>query len=210
MEDDEAHHLGRVLRKQPGDRVELFDGVGGSAESVVVEVARKKCRLRVANGWQQDEPPKRELVIATAFPKGDRARFLVEKATELDVARIVPLHTSRSVVAPRDSKLDKLRQTVVAACKQCGRNRLLEIDEPIAWSSFLPGELGHFLVASPGATAAALGPPSNRVTIAVGPEGGFTDDELSAARDVGAEFVGLGRHILRIETAAIAAATVFG
>lgn len=209
LPDEEAHHARNVLRKRAGDEVELFDGRGGRADGVLETVERKRVVVRIFGEWIREPEPAVRLVIATALPKGDRARFLVEKATELGVDRLIPLHTTRSVVAPRETKLDRLRQTAVAACKQCGRNRLPEIDEPVDWPTFLSTKRpGPLFVADP--TGETVEPPTDGdLAIAIGPEGGFTPDELDAARAAGAEFIGLGRHILRIETAVLAAAVRF-
>jgi 16S rRNA (uracil1498-N3)-methyltransferase len=206
---DEAHHARNVLRKQVGDRVELFDGRGRCVAGQVVRCEKRETTVRVEGTWQVDPPPAGRLVLATALPKGDRARFLVEKATELGVARLVPLHTRRSVVAPRDAKLDRLRAAVVAACKQCGRNRLMDVDEPLDWTDLLAAPPGRLLVADREGERLGMLNFEGETTLAVGPEGGLVEEELVGAREVGARFVSLGSHVLRVETACLAAAAVF-
>lgn len=212
LEGPEAHHLVHVLRAEAGQQVFLFDGAGTEALAEVLGVSRKTADLRICRTIGASEPES-GLVLATAVPKGERFRWLVEKATELGVERLVPLHTTRSTVDPRENKLDKLRQTVIEACKQCGRNRLMEIEAPVEWADLLAREatLRPCFVSQPagepvsGVTAFA-GTPAPLV--AIGPEGGFTEDEIQQGLAAGARLVSLGPRILRIETAAIAVAAL--
>jgi len=207
----EAHHLARVLRAKPGDEVELFDGRGRSAWGKIVELGKKSVTLRI-EGRIAEEKPAAPVIIGAAVPKGERLRWLVEKATELGVDRLVPLETARGVVHPRDGKLDKLQQTVIAACKQSGRNRLMEIDASTAWDDFIVRDFQGrcVLVAHPSGEPLARmltgESAQSPVVAAIGPEGGFTDAEIEAAIAAGAKLVSLGPRILRIETAVIAMA----
>ena len=208
----EAHHLKDVLRLEVGDRVVLFDGRGTEAQARIASIGKRAVSLEVLDvrSVPAVAPP---VALATAIPKGDRFRFLVEKAAELGVSRLVPLATERSVVHPRDFKLDKMRQTVIAATKQSGRAHLMQIDALLSWKDFLasiPPE--HcLLVADPLGLPlpdAVLQAPRRPTIAVVGPEGGLTRDEIQAAVDAGALRVGLGDHVLRIETAAIALCTL--
>ena len=200
-----------VMRGSPGDVVELFNGAGLVAQAEIVAVHRRDAELRLISS-HQEERPLREVILATAVPKGDRFDWLIEKATELGVTRIVPLVTARSVVDPRNSKLDKLRQTVITACKQSGRNNLLELSPVAAWNDFVKAEIPNRegLIAHLGAGTVPLSTVKwgnhSSVVIAVGPEGGFTDAEVSMAVASGAKSVSLGPLTLRIETAALALA----
>lgn len=207
----EAHHLAHVLRLGPGSAVVLFDGEGTEAAAEVVRVGKREVTLGVRSVSAVPEPTAVPVTLAVAPPKGDRFRWLVEKATELGVARLVPLLTRRTVVDPRDGKLDKLRQTVIAAAKQCGRSRLMEVTETAKLESILDGgSTDQRVILHPGGSplgSAALADVSG-LTLLVGPEGGFTDEEVGRATDAGAEIASLGATILRTETAAIAAAAV--
>lgn len=211
LEDLEAHHLIHVLRGRPSDIVELFDGAGRAARAQVVSVSRKSVDLQILESFRID-PAARHVVLGVAVPKGDRFDWLIEKATELGVTRLVPLLTARSVVDPRAGKLDKLRHTVIAACKQSGRNDLLQLSSVTPWRDFVTSHLtgrASFL-AHPHPTAIAMNSTllsnASAVTFAVGPEGGFTDEEVAMAIEYGAQAVSLGPNILRIETAALALA----
>ena len=139
LDGPEAHHLMHVLRITAGEKVEVFDGRGLVVSAEVVTIRKRDVELRIVAA-RREACPAREVILGTAVPKGDRFDWLIEKATELGVTRIVPLITSRSSVDPRDSKLDKLRQTVITACKQCGRNHLLELSPVTAWADFVRRE----------------------------------------------------------------------
>jgi 16S rRNA (uracil1498-N3)-methyltransferase len=147
------------------------------------------------------------LEVAVPLPKGDRAQFLIEKLTELGVTSVVPLATARSVVRPRDAKLEKLRRYVIEASKQCGRNVLLEVKPLINWEAYCTGSDLPMVrcIAHPGGPD-RLPPPGIDVAVAVGPEGGFTDAEIDLAQKAGWVLVDLGPRILRMETAAIVTA----
>jgi len=215
LDGPEAHHLMHVLRIAAGEMVEVFDGRGWVASAEVVTVRKRDVELRVVTA-RREMPPAREVILGTAVPKGDRFDWLIEKATELGVTRIVPLVTSRSSVDPRDSKLDKLRQTVITACKQCGRNHLLELSPVTAWVDFVRSEFPNraAFVAHPSSGARPLSPGVSTLdhqpstVFAIGPEGGFTKEEIELAVAAGAMPISLGPLVLRIETAAIALAAL--
>jgi 16S rRNA (uracil1498-N3)-methyltransferase len=150
-------------------------------------------------------------MIASALPKGDRADFLIEKLTELGVTRFVPLITVRSVVVPKESAAEKFTRAVVEASKQCGRNRLMTIDAPRRWDDFLRTEngLGARVLLHPATGTARLTPVNGKgAVVAVGPEGGFAVDEVENAVGMGWSTASLGSRILRIESAAVAAAAL--
>ena len=206
----EAKHLAAVLRLGDGDEIELFDGEGRRAAATVRGVTGKGAKTAAAlecGPVRETPPPASPLTLAVAPPKGDRFRWLVEKATELGVARIVPLLCERSTVDPGGGKLDKLRATALAACKQCGRDRLPEIAEPVSFDDFLPSCSSAVLFHVAGGRFAP--PPPGPFAALIGPEGGFTDAELTAATAAGIPAATLSTPILRTETAAIAAAALF-
>ncbi len=217
----EAHHLAHVLRAAPGTEVVLFDGTGAEFQCRVLSRGRAAVQLEVVSAAPVSRELALRVVLATALPKGDRARWLVEKATELGVTRVVPLRTRHTVVEPGRGVLARLRRTVVEASKQCGRNRLMEIVEPCSWSELVESHGGRAvpdawpLVAQPGSpgrldqwpgrAAAGQGPRQDYV-LAIGPEGGLTQEEIQAAERHAWQLVDLGSRTLRIETAAIALA----
>jgi 16S rRNA (uracil1498-N3)-methyltransferase len=203
---DEARHLSRVLRLGPGDHVELFDGRGTAFRAEIVRIGKDDVDLQVEESLP-DRCLSCRITLATAVPKGERFDWLVEKATEMGVDRLVPLATKRSVVDPRPAKLDRLRRRIIEAAKQCGRNRLMELAPMCDWSTFvLDAHDPDKLLAHPGGVPPARWrhlQPAKSVTLAVGPEGGFSYDELDVARAAGWAVVGLGTTKLRVETAAL-------
>jgi 16S rRNA (uracil1498-N3)-methyltransferase len=207
----EAHHLATVRRLRPGDRLCLFNGDGRQYPARVREVGRRQVTVEVL----EVEAPPRELpfrlTVAAPLPKGDRAQFLVEKLTELGAAAFVPLSTARSVVQPREAKLDKLQRHVIEASKQCGRNVLMDVRPLLDWPSFcraadLPARK---YLAHPGTAPLAQAPGGADAVLAVGPEGGLSDDEVALARAAGWQALDLGPRTLRVETAALALTVLF-
>jgi 16S rRNA (uracil1498-N3)-methyltransferase len=199
----EAHHLATVMRASPGDAVCLFNGDGADYMAVVTDLRKKSAFLEIT----ERRTPRRELdfrlEVAAPLPKGDRGDFLVEKLTELGVARFVPLRTRRSIVHPR---MERLERGVIEASKQCGRNVLMQVGPLTSWEEYCrdAGLPEQRLIAHPG--GAAIPTCQSDVVIAVGPEGGFTVEEIAAAEAAGWQRVGLGVRILRSETAATALA----
>ena len=207
----EAHHLAVVCRLRAGDAVCLFNGDGRQYPARIEEVNRRDVSLEVI----AVESPERELPfrlhIAAPLPRGDRAQFLLEKLTELGVTSFTPLQTARSVVHPRETKLDKLQRHVIEASKQCGRNVLLEVRPMVEWPAFCRAEELPSLriLAHPGSASKRdriESTPAGDTVAAVGPEGGFTDVEVALALDAGWRVLDLGPRILRVETAAMALA----
>jgi 16S rRNA (uracil1498-N3)-methyltransferase len=204
----EAHHLAIVCRLRSGDRVYLFNGDGHQYRATVVEAGKRGVRLDID---AVEEPPRElgfRLEIAAPLPKGDRGQFLIEKLTELGVTEFVPLRTARSVVHPKD--IEKLRRHVIEASKQCGRNVLMRVSPVTQWHEYasrreLPGLK---LLAHPGGEAIA-GDDRTDVACAVGPEGGFTEEEVALAQGLGWRIVSLGPRTLRVETAALVLAARF-
>jgi 16S rRNA (uracil1498-N3)-methyltransferase len=204
----EAHHLATVCRLRPGDAVCLFNGDGREYPAAVLEVGRRTVAVQI-NGVAA--PPREighRVEVAAPLPKGDRAQFLVEKLTELGATAFVPLQTSRSVVQPGEAKLEKLQRHVIEASKQCGRNLLMQVEPPISWPAYCArADLPALrILAHPGGSGDPW-PAHGDVTLAVGPEGGFTQDEIDSASAAGWKQVDLGPRILRVETAAIVLAT---
>ena len=213
---DEAHHLLHVMRAKPGQEVTVFDGSGAEFSARVERLGRSEIELAVGDRAEVDRESPLNLTLAVALPKGDRQRWLVEKAVELGVARLLPLETSRGVAQPVEKALGRLRRTVIEASKQCGRNRLMEIGDPQNWAVFTAAAApsGHLRVLADPLGEAKLNDvlrsraELSDIQAAIGPEGGWTEAELGLARAHGWQIVRLGPRTLRVETAALAIAAM--
>lgn len=205
---NEAHHLIHVMRAKAGDEIVLFDGSGAEFPARVDQLGRSEVSCEILSRNDVDCELPFELTLGVALPKGDRQRWLIEKATELGVTSFVPLVTERGVAQPTDKALDRLRRAVIEASKQCGRNRLMQIRQPTSFHQFVE-HTGNELcvIAMPGENSSEL-PTNQSMRIAVGPEGGFSGNEFQTAIDAGCRPFNLGPRILRTETAAIAMATI--
>jgi 16S rRNA (uracil1498-N3)-methyltransferase len=210
----EAHHAARVLRLKAGAAVELFDGRGRRATARLAEVGRRRVTAEIERAWAEPPPAGPRIHLATAVPKGSRADWLVEKATELGAASLVPVLFERSVggkAALSPAKGRRWLAQAVAAAKQSGADllpevrpsaRLEEVLEAAAGGLILVGDPGED--AHPVPEALARRRPEQDIWILVGPEGGLTAPERQALRATGAVPVRLGRSVLRVETAAMA------
>ncbi|MEO2041682.1 MAG: RsmE family RNA methyltransferase [Pirellulales bacterium] len=213
LEGDEARHLTRVMRAKTGDTVELFDGRGTSWTATVERIQRNHVELSLDQKQSETVFNKPTITLAVALPKGDRQKWLIEKITELGTDALVPLTTTRSVAEPTAAAISRLQRGVIESCKQSGRNRLLEITPPQSLRNLLTTSSASLrILACPDGTPmqSILLKPIDNILIAIGPEGGFTDEEIKTANAVGFKQMSLCQNILRIETAAIAAAVIAG
>jgi 16S rRNA (uracil1498-N3)-methyltransferase len=196
--DEVEHHLRRVLRVRDGESIVVTDGAGRWRMSVA-RLAGSSLTLETV-GAPQSADRQHPFTLATAMPKGDRLDWLVQKAVELGVDRIVLLHADRSTVRWRTERagkqLARLRRIADESTRQSRRVWRTDIDGPVEASEVLP----HAAVAEPGGAE----PAADESMIAIGPEGGWTDGELALAP----RRIGLGENILRVETAAVAATTL--
>jgi 16S rRNA (uracil1498-N3)-methyltransferase len=216
LQGTEAHHLIHVLRAKPGLEVTLFDGSGAEFLARVERVDRSAVQLAILERSKVDRESPIAVTLGVSMPKGDRQRWLIEKATELGVATITPLVTERSVAQPTGEALRRFERAVIEASKQCGRNRLMTIAPPMQWSDFVASASGDAclrIVAHPGSEPwsadrlLAVG-RARQVIVAVGPEGGFTANEIQLALERHWVSTNLGPRILRVETAALALVTL--
>ena len=214
LPDDASHHLSHVLRLASGDAVVIFDGRGHEYDATIERVSKSGMRVKLGPARAIDRESRLEVRLAQGISSGDRMDYTIQKAVELGVYAIQPLSTERSVVrldATRAAKrIAHWRSVAIAACEQCGRNRVPEI-APIA---SLTGWLGSLrggslrLTLSPNASAklaTVVRDDSLPVILLVGPEGGLAPREEDDARAAGFTAVRLGPRVLRTETAAVAA-----
>ena len=217
---DEARHARNVLRLQPGDEVYVFDGAGKEFRCAVREFDRDGAALDVLVEVQPARPESALiLTLAIALLKGEKFDLVVQKATELGASCIVPVATARADVRIRNGddgkrKVTRWQRIALEAAKQCGRARLMEIEEPVGFKALIDRvapdcELPLMFAERSGNSLAEVvqnSPAgSGKVFALVGPEGGWADEEIELAREGGWQIVTLGGRTLRAETAAIVA-----
>jgi 16S rRNA (uracil1498-N3)-methyltransferase len=218
-----ANHVTRVLRLRTGQELVLFDDSGFEYDAVIEAFLRDSVRVTLTGRRQMNRESPLDITLAQGISRGERMDFVVQKATELGVRRIVPVMMERTVVkldaTQAETRHRHWRAVAVAACEQSGRNRLPEVAAPVALATFLHGEpatTAHTntvqplkLVLDPDSqlNMRDIPPPSAGVSLLIGPEGGLSEAELAAALRSGYQGLRLGPRILRTETAALAALT---
>ena len=206
----QANYLGNVLRMKAGGELLLFDGNSGEWRGRIAEAGKKRMALTVERRTREPETIP-DVWLAFAPVKRNQTDWLIEKATELGVARLIPVTTQRTVVDR--VKLERLQAIAIEAAEQCGRTVLPEIDQPVPLVRLLEGRdpaRTLYLADERGGEPPANAFKPGVAIILTGPEGGFTDDERAAIRAApNAVPVSLGPRILRAETAALAALTAY-
>lgn len=208
-----AHHAARVLRLRDGESIVVFNGLGGEfAARFAVDDRRAFAAIGSFDPVEREAPL--SITLVQSFIATEILDWVVEKAVELGVHSIVLTPAQRSVVRPANDrlarKLERLRESIIAACAQCGRNRIPPIAASATLAAALQGGLddgAHGFLLQPNAElplvkALLIG---HRVALAVGPEGGFDDDELALAQRLGYREYRVGPRVLRTETAGLAA-----
>jgi 16S rRNA (uracil1498-N3)-methyltransferase len=206
----QANYLGNVLRMGPSAELLLFDGSSGEWLARIAEAGRKRTTLVIDRRTREPETIP-DVWLAFAPVKRAQTDWLVEKATELGAARLIPVMTQRTIAGR--VKLERLEAIAIEAAEQCGRTRLPEIEEPVGLKRLLagrdPARRLYFADEGGGEPVAGAFKPGPAL-ILTGPEGGFTDEERALIRAVpNAVPVSLGPRILRAETAALAALTAY-
>lgn len=225
----EAFHIVKVLRAKVGDRISLFDGKGGKFEGVIQGIdAEGSVSGKIVNVLEKKPVRPVELRLYQGLLKGSHWDYVLEKGTELGVTTFIPVLTPRTVVLLREAerahaKRERWERVVMAAAKQCQRAQLPKIEEPVefrdairacagkgacvvAWEGLAGSSARDVLSKALAGVREGEGPIV--VNLFIGPEGGFSDEEIELAESVGAVPIGLGPRILRAETAASAAAAV--
>jgi 16S rRNA (uracil1498-N3)-methyltransferase len=211
---DEAHHAVAVRRLRVGEQVVLTDGAGTAATGTVEETGKRRFTVRLSDVRREGRPDP-ELVVVQALPKGDRGELAVEVLTEIGASRIVPWAAARSVAVWKGERaarsLARWRSTAREAGKQARRSWAVEVTELVTTDAavVMVAEADLAVVLHEAADGPLRGvdvPPSGRIVVVVGPEGGLTDEEVAAFAAAGARTVRLGAEVLRTSTAGVAAA----
>lgn len=213
----EAGHMLRSLRLSPGDSFFAFDETGNRYRMRILEATSRSLRAEVLESSPPEPPPAVEVTLLVGLPKADKLDFILEKATELGCSRVVPFRSSRTIprLDPQEARRKRMRweRVALAAAKQCGSGRvpeipgLLSFPEAVAAGARSEGRVvlyegvGRFGLK---AVLSGMGSPRS-VSLLVGPEGGFSEDEVREAEAKGFVRAGLGQRILRVDTAALAA-----
>ncbi|MFO1415163.1 MAG: 16S rRNA (uracil(1498)-N(3))-methyltransferase [Burkholderiales bacterium] len=207
-----AHHALRVLRLAAGDPLVLFTGAGGEFAATLARADKRSAwaRLDAFSAVERESPV--AVTLVQALPASDTMDFVVRKAVEMGATAIVPVTSERSARLPAGERGDKRvahwRQVAVAACEQCGRNRVPEVTAPqplFTWLAGRAGRPGILLAPEAAAGLPSLAPPDGALDVLIGPEGGWTADEVGRAQQAGIAPVRMGARVLRTETAGIAA-----
>jgi 16S rRNA (uracil1498-N3)-methyltransferase len=204
----EFHHAARVGRVHAGEAVEIFDGRGFAAAGKIDAVANDSLTVRIEAAIDSRESPL-DLRLAMSVIQLERFELVLQKATELGVRTIIPVVTDRVEVRPERyrGKMERWEKIVFEATKQCGRAVIPNIEPPAPFREVIAREGARILFDADAEPSAP--PKSDSVTLFIGPEGGWSDEELALAREHGAAFQRLGPRRLRAETAAIVAVARF-
>jgi 16S rRNA (uracil1498-N3)-methyltransferase len=206
-----AHHATRVVRLGVGDALTLFAGSGGEYAATIARIDKRGAAVRIDGYAPVEREAALRIALAQAIAANDAMDYAVRKATELGAAAIQPLVSARSAPLPAGERGEKRhahwRQIAIAACEQCGRNRVPDVRAPQPLAAWLAGWRGGGIVFAPeaGRGLAALPAPTAPIAVLIGPEGGFAAEEVAAAVRAGFTAVQLGPRTLRAETAAVAA-----
>ncbi|MDO7905474.1 16S rRNA (uracil(1498)-N(3))-methyltransferase [Paenibacillus sp. JX-17] len=220
---EDARHISRVMRGKPGDKVIVSDGASREALVELTSLEAGEVTAAIIDRLEMNAEPKVKVTIAQSLPKGDKMELVIQKCTEIGADRFVPFLSERTIVQYDSKKegkrVERWRKIAKEAAEQCHRNRIPEVDSPLGWKALLTSFEEYDLVCycyekESGRQLRDMvkpfvehHPDGGKVLVVVGPEGGFTEQESQAAEAAGAFPTGLGRRILRAETAGMAALT---
>lgn len=211
LPDAVGHHAVRVLRLEVGQSLTLFDGRGGECTATLEHIDKRGAAVRVEHFDPVERESTLSVTLVQAVIANDMMDYAVRKATELGVAALQPVLTTRSAPLRSDERAERRllhwQQVAIAACEQCGRNRVPPVAAAIPLAAWLAGWRGLGLTLAPGAaqSLSAIERPTGPLALLVGPEGGFTAPEIALAQRAGWPAVGMGPRMLRAETAGVAA-----
>ncbi len=212
--DEAANHVGRVLRMNPGQMLELFDGTNLTFAAKIEHADKKSVRVSLTQSREESRESPLHLHLGQVMSRGEKMEFTIQKAVELGVNTITPLFSERCGVKLDEQRLAKKIQQwqkiVIAACEQCGRNSLPQVREAMsleAWSREEDKSLKLNLHPRASQSINTLPEPVSRVRLLIGPEGGLSADEIAMTARYGFTDILLGPRVLRTETTALTAIT---
>lgn len=211
LSEDAAHHAIHVLRLRAGEEITVFNGRGGEFAARIVSIQRLKIRVDLLGHREIERESPLRVTLVQGVSAGDKMDSTLRKAVELGVAEVQPVLAARSVARPKGERAEGRRahwqKVVIAACEQCGRNRIPEVHALIALSNYRPSGTAMRILLSPLAQQplSELSLRGSEFVVAAGPEAGFTSEEEAALVSSGFAPALLGPRVLRTETAAVAA-----
>ena len=209
LDSDNSHHLNKVLRFPVGKNITVFNG-DGFDYTALVQGAKKTTSLKIISKARNNSESKLDLTLAQGIAKGEKMDFLIQKAVELGVKRIIPMKLERCVVRLRDEKvqkkIDHWQKIANHACEQSGRSVIVTVSDPVSLEGLLE-EKGHngFVLHHRAEIGLSQVQETSNATILIGPEGGLTEKEVSDSEFAGYQSVHIGKRVLRTETASLAA-----
>tara|TARA_B100000683_G_scaffold275919_1_gene328168 strand:+ start:1236 stop:1931 length:696 start_codon:yes stop_codon:yes gene_type:complete len=211
LPEDEVRHAIKVLRARVGDSFQLIDGMGGSADAVIVEIGKRNCVVEVESVSRHDRPNPQLTMLVCPTKQTERFEWFLEKAVEIGVDRVIPVWSIRS--ERRVEKHQRWKKVIVSAMKQSGRSWLPKLEDACAFEEGIKAVDSNIFIAhcmeSEKVHVLKAIPSGQDACIAIGPEGDFTKEEVDFALEKGAVEISLGEGRLRTETAAIVATTYF-
>lgn len=214
LEGETAHYLSHVLRLRVGDKFALFNGEQGEFEARVSAISKREVEVQLETLRVEPHQPGLQVHLAVGLSRGDRMDYAIQKSTELGVSEITPLYSQHGEVRLKADRLEnKLRhwqRIAISACEQSGRLEVPEIHQPCEISDWLATNSAesNLLLDPNGGDKISQGPKANSINLVTGPEGGFSQQELTLAKASGYTVVGLGSRVLRTETAPVAALAI--
>jgi 16S rRNA (uracil1498-N3)-methyltransferase len=203
-----AAHV-RVLRLREGDAITLFDGHGGEWQALINAIGKRDVAVTLTQHQAIERESPLSITLVQALATGDKMDWIIQKATELGATAIQPVQTQRATAKLNAERAEKRAEhwhgVAIAACEQCGRNRIPSIHHVMDFSDWLAAPFAGFrLLLQPGAPGLDTVSADQHTALIIGPEGGFTEDEIRAAQRAGATAVSFGPRVMRTETAGIA------
>lgn len=212
VREERARYLRTVLRLRAGARLIVFDGRGGEYDAEVVTASRREMIVKTGQWHDRETESPLRIQLGLGIAKGERMDWAVQKAVELGVDAIFPLETDYCNIhlkgERREHKLQHWIRIAIAACEQCGRNRIPEIFRPQILNDWLQSRAGGVLLSPQGTPFPSLTKPESEMSLLIGPEGGLSADENRQAQQRGFIACHLGPRILRVETAVVVALSV--
>ena len=218
LEGENAKHIGSVLRSKTGDIITVCDGDGRDYECEITEITKKAVIAKITDIFTNDNEPDIKLTLYQALPKADKMELVIQKCIEIGVDRIVPVKTEHAVVkieGKEEKKLQRWNKIAEAAAKQCGRGKIPVVDRVMTFKEAINEAISLDSAIIPyekerknSLKTFAKGFKGKSIGIFIGPEGGFSNDEIDFAISNGVKSVTLGKRILRTETAGLVTSVI--